>query len=299
MHARNKEAMWCLGSAIGLIVSTVLFSRRSKRETSLGVMTNARLEKDTSAPGRTEPKEMKQDASGSRAAAAAEQVLSTPGPGDKLPASMPEPARDGIALPPQKPPRPMRATDWMMAVFVMVLSLAAVYYAVKTNGHNQSQYQHMASSSQAALSAAEESVRSDQRAWVGLSLPKAYPLSKEGGGFAIKLQNFGKTPARNVLITDYVVIEDLDQLSGIQEAASHRPVAAGTLMPGNEFETNVWFKTSPEGVTSLAQGKVRAVNYALITYEDIFHHQHTTQSCFYWHGGLHMPLPCGGFNTVD
>jgi len=210
-----------------------------------------------------------------------------------------EPAINGTPLSLEPPPRPMRATEWIMAVSMLVLSLAAVYYAVTANSYNRSQYQLIASSSQAALSAAEESLRADQRAWVGLTPPTAYPLGKEGGGFAIKLQNFGKTPARNVLITDYVVIEDLDQLSGIQEAASSRPVAVGILMPGNEFETSVWFKTSPEGVSSVAQGKVRAVNYALITYEDIFHRKHTTQSCFYWQGGLHMPLPCGGFNTAE
>src|SRR5271165_6421679 len=210
-----------------------------------------------------------------------------------------EPTRDGPPFPPQPTPHSMRATDWIMAVSMLVLSLAAVYYAITANRYNRSQFQLMASSSQAALSAAEESMRGDERAWVGLPLPSAYPLSKQEGGFAIKLHNFGKTPARNVLITDYVVIEDLDQLSGIQEAESHRPISAGTLMPGNEFDTNVWFKTSPEGISSLAQGKVRAVNYALITYEDIFHRRHTTQSCFYWQGGLQAPRPCQEFNTVD
>jgi len=186
-----------------------------------------------------------------------------------------------------------------MAGSMLLLSLAVAYYAITAIRYNRSQFQLMVSSSQAALSAAEESMRSDERAWVGLPLPTAYPLSKQEGGFAIKLHNFGKTPARNVLVTDYVVIEDLDQLSGIQEAESHRPISAGTLMPGNEFDTNVWFKTSPEGISSLAQGKVRAVNYALITYEDIFHHRHTTQSCFYWQGGLQTPRPCEEFNTVD
>ena len=210
-----------------------------------------------------------------------------------------QPAREGTAVPQQLPPFPMRATDWMIAVSMVVLSLAAVYYVVTTNRYYRSQYQSMANSLQASLSAAEESMRSEQRAWVRLQLPTAYPLSREGGGFAIKLQNAGKTPARNVLITDYVAIEDLDQLSGLQEAASHRSIVAGTLTPGDEFDTSVWFKTSPEGISSLAQGKVRAVNYSLITYEDVFHHKHTTQSCFYWHGGMQTPLTCERFNTVE
>jgi hypothetical protein len=210
-----------------------------------------------------------------------------------------EPSRDGTLFPPQPSPRARKTTEWITAVAMTVLSLAAVYYAIKSNGSNRLQYQLAASSTQAVLAAAQETTRVDQQAWVGLPLPTAYPLSKEGGGFAIKLRNFGNTPALNVRITDYVVIEDLDQLDGMQEGESTRPMAAGTLMPGSDFDTDIGFRTSPEGVTSLAQGKVRAVNYAIVTYEDIYHRKHITQSCFYWHGGLHAPLPCDRFNTVE
>src|SRR5271157_3060750 len=112
--------MWRLGSAIGLIVSAVLFSRRSKRGTLPGVITGTRLENDASASRHADRKKMKQSGSVASREAAAEQTPSAPGSGDKLPASMPGPARDGTALPLQKPPRPMRATDWIMAVSVMV-----------------------------------------------------------------------------------------------------------------------------------------------------------------------------------
>ena len=263
--------MWCLGSSLALGMSAVLFGRRSNR-TSAGV-------------------------AGRELA-----VDPTPSAGDsshELPGLGREPAKAGTPSPVQKPFRTTRTTDWIIAASMMVLSLAVLDYAVKSDGYNRSQYQFMASSSQTAASVAEESMQTDQRAWVGLAPPAAYPLSREGGGFVIRLQNFGKTPARNVLVSDYVIIEELDQLSGMQEGASHGPMAAGTLMPGNGFSTEVRFKTSPEGVVSLAQGKVRAVNYALITYEDIFHHRHTTQSCSYWHGGLPMPLPCEKFNSVE
>jgi hypothetical protein len=221
------------------------------------------------------------------------EELDSPGP------HLAKPASDGSPLPPRPSPRPMRVTDWIMAVSMTVLSLAVTYYAVRSNGFGRSQYQLAASSTQAALVVAQETTRLDQQAWVGLPVPTADPLNREGRGFAIKVRNFGKTPALNVLITDYVVIEELDQLDGIQEGAFNRPMAAGTLMPGSEFDTDIGFRTSPEGVTSLAQGKVRAVNYALVTYEDIYHRKHTTQSCFYWHGGLRSPLPCEGFNTVE
>jgi len=264
--------MWCLGSSLALGMSAALLGCRSKRHTSPDVVSRKAV------------------------------VDATPFGGDSshaLPVLTREPAKAEATLPMRKLFRTTRTTDWIIATAMMVLSLAALYYAVRSDGYNRSQYQFMASTSQAAASVAEESMQTDQRAWVGLPQPAAYPLSREGGGFVIKLQNFGKTPARNVIISDYVIIEELDQLSGMQEAASHGPMAAGTLMPGSGFSTEVRFKTSPEGVASLAQGRVRAVNYALITYEDIFHRRHTTQSCFYWHGGLPMPLPCEKFNSVE
>ncbi len=210
-----------------------------------------------------------------------------------------EPA--GVEAPffPQPPASRMKTAQWITAAATTVLSLTAAYYAVTSNRNSRSRYQLLANSTRMALAATEESTRVDQQAWVGLPLPAAYPLTREGGGFAIKLRNFGKTPALNVFITDYVVIEDLDQLDGMQQEAANRPMAAGTLMPGGEFGTDIGFRTSPEGVAGLAEGKVRAVNYALITYEDIYHRPHTTQSCFYWHGGLRAPLPCEQFNTVE
>lgn len=206
------------------------------------------------------------------------------------------PVDDGV-LPP--PTRSMKTTDWILAIAMSVLAVAVAYYAVTFNRNSRWQYQLLASSSHAAAAAGLDEARTEQQAWVGLPLPTASPLSRGGGSFGIKLRNFGKTPALKVVITDYVVIEDLDHLGGIQDTVSSSPMAAGTLMPDSEFDTDIGFRTSPDGVTSLAQGKVRAVNYALITYEDIYHHKHTTQSCFYWHGGLRAPLPCEQFNTVE
>ncbi len=103
-----------------------------------------------------------------------------------------EAARGKTHFPPQPPPRPIKTTEWITAVAMTVLSLAAAYYAVRSNGFNRSQYQLAASSTQAALAAVQETTRTDQQAWVGLTLPVAYPLSRDGGGFAIKLRNFGK-----------------------------------------------------------------------------------------------------------
>jgi hypothetical protein len=183
-------------------------------------------------------------------------------------------------------------------VCLLVLALAVISGARKTIQYGRSQEQLLAHL-QAAPAGAEERMGADQRPWVGLIRPTVYPLGKQGGGFAVKLQNFGKTPAVSIFITDSVRLENLVDLSGMPEAADSHPVAVGTLMPYDRFDTDVWFKSSPEGLASLAQGKVRAVNYALIVYEDMFHRRHTTQSCFYWRAGLSAPLPCERFNSAE
>ena len=191
----------------------------------------------------------------------------------------------------QKSYRPMRATDWIVSACMVVLAVTAVYFALKSNEYHRARQQILVNSaSDVFRRGGLDRCRSAALDWTDAA-HRLLICPSAGGGFAIKLQNFGKTPALNVLITDYVSIEDLVQLTGMQEVANSTLLTAGTLMPDDRFDTNVWFKMSQEGLTSLARGKVRAVNYAQITYEDVFHHKHTTQSCFYWHGGLQTPLP--------
>lgn len=298
MRTRHRVALWSLAAAFGLLGGAVFCSRRSKRERSLGVMNGAHPVTGASVPLRDELPHIKRDKRGANAHAERPTPSIFPGSNDETRAPMLEPAKPETFWPGQEFRRPAKTTDWIIAISLLVLSLTAAYYTVMSTGRNR--YRPQASAIPATLAVTDKAGQAEQQAWVGLLLPTASPLSREGGGFAIKLRNFGQTPALKVLIADNVVIEDLDQPSGAQATVPDRsPMAAGTLMPGSEFATDIGFRTTPEGIISLAQGKVRAVNYALITYEDIYHRRHTTRSCFYWHGGLHTPLPCQEFNTVE
>ncbi len=297
MHIRNRSAIWCLGISVGLVAGAVL-SRRSAKRTILFLGHNhSDLDNGGSRRG-----PLLLDVIPGRGTAtfgaSAEPTPSVQGATDKLMNSHSEPGDDEPLFHLRRSRRPPRVTDWVIAVSMAVVALSAVYYVRKSNEDRRLQYQ-LWMSSRATAPGAAEWTGTDQRPWVGLPRPTASPLGKQGGGFVIRLQNFGKTPAINVFITDYVLLETLADLTGMQETADAHPVAVGILMPDDKFDTNVWFKTSPEGVTSVAQGKVRAVNYALIVYEDIFHHRHTTQSCYYWHGGLQAPLPCERFNNAE
>ena len=280
-------------------MNAVFSRRRPKRDIALETCTDRHLDNNAFPTDPTPPRElMSEGMTVSREAAVKVSISSLQDSRDERPVSVPGPMTNRQRVSQQKSFRPMRATDWIVSACMVVLAVTAVYFALKSNEYHRARQQILVNS-RATSSVAGDWIGADQRPWIGLTRPTAYPLTSAGGGFAIKLQNFGKTPALNVLITDYVSIEDLVQLTGMQEVANSTLLTAGTLMPDDRFDTNVWFKTSQDGITSLARGKVRAVNYAQITYEDVFHHKHTTQSCFYWHGGLQTPLPCERFNTVD
>jgi len=127
---------------------------------------------------------------------------------------------------------------------------------------------------------------------LSISILQDRPPEGTRGGFRLVLRNRGDTPALQTFVTDYVTIEELDKLTGEQDAPSHRPVAIGTLLPGDTYASDVWYETSSEGVQSVVAGKVRVVNYTLVSYEDPLRARHVTRKCFYWHGGLDAPLPC-------
>ena len=138
-----------------------------------------------------------------------------------------------------------------------------------------------------------------RKAGIGISVSLARPLETTQGGFFVVLQNFGSTPAVQTFVTDYVAIEELDRLSGEHDAPSQRPLAVGTLLPGDTHSIEVGFKTSAEGIRSIAAGHVRVVNYAVVSYEDMYHARHVAHACFYWHGGMAAPLACEEPGTAE
>jgi len=288
LQAKYKAPIWALGLSLGVIAGAALSSRRREDNKPLEMnLDSGRAVEDSKATG-VRPGEIGMQEPIVRRTGTAAFVPTVRCTDDEL---------QGLT-PLRRSPRSRRTLDWIVTASVLVLALTATYFTARTVSYQKSQYALMEGMND-KFSAAGESLRFEQRPWVGLSRPAVSALSQTGGGFVIHLKNSGRTPALNVLITDYVMIESLADLTGVQEPNSSHPLAAGTLLPDENFETNIWFKTSPEGVAGLAQGQVRAVNYAWITYEDIFHQRHTTQSCFYWHGGMQAPSPCERFNTVE
>ena len=273
--------LWSLAIASGLTVIAILYVRRSRSRPAFSVVSKASCVNDRPAPGSAEP--YKDEAAEA----------------DRARSRAPDISPTITATLPVQPSGTTNATRWAVIALLTVLSSVAIYNAFLSYRIDRATNQLLAHSPQAAGPGAAAATQEQQRAWIGLSVSKVYPLTRVGGGFVISLQNVGRTPALQASVTDYVVIEDLHHLTGAQEATSHSPMSLGTLAPGSGFNTDVWFKTSPDALSGLSGGEIRAVNYAVVTYQDIFHRTHTTQSCFYWHGGLPAPLPCEGFNTLQ
>jgi hypothetical protein len=299
LAGRDKRAVWRLGIASGLIAIGAISVRLAKRGPKSGVMYKRRPVNDGSVPFALESKKDESGKSVARRFGAAKRVESRSGFTDPPPLSVPENGANASPAFSITPSRTTTRTIVAIAVSLVLLALTAVYNAVELYRVYRLTTRLLTDTPHVVSAGAEEARQIEQRAWVGVSLPQTYPLTNDGGGFGIELRNYGKTPALQTFVTDYVVIEELDKLTGAPEAASDRPATVGTLMPGSAFTTDVRFKTIAEGIHSLSTGRMRVVNYALVTYEDIFHRKHTSRSCFYWHRGLLAALPCEDFNTTE
>jgi hypothetical protein len=193
--------------------------------------------------------------------------------------------------------RRVRNTVWAITIGALITAVATLFFGISLYRQMRKLSAQVTQSSEASRLAIQDGIRTDQRAWVGLTEATVHPLNGDGGGFTIKLQNTGKTPATDLKIADVITIEDTDALAPLQEP--NITTSAGTLLPGAVYTADVWFKTSPEVVAGLTQERLRAANYVYVTYKDVFKQTHTTKACFYWHGGMAKTKPCDRYNELN
>jgi len=193
--------------------------------------------------------------------------------------------------------RQRRVTSWITAIAALVAAIAVVGFGISLQRQLGKLHIQLVQSSEATTRMLQEEMRTDQRAWVGLTEATVRPLTASGGGFTIKLQNTGKTPALDLQVADVATIEDLDQAAPAQEP--NVTASAGTLMPGAVYTTDVWFTTSPDAVSGLTRDRLRAANYVYVTYKDVFQKTHATKACFYWRKSLPRVKPCDSYNELN
>ena len=199
--------------------------------------------------------------------------------------------------PEQFPSAQRRVTSWITAVGALVAALAVLAFGISLERQLGKLHTQLIQSAEATTRIMQDGMRTDQRAWVGLTEATVHPLTANGGGFTIKLQNTGKTPALDLQVADVATIEDLDQAGPQQEP--NVSASAGTLMPGGVYTTDVWFTTSPDAVSGLTKDRLRAANYIYVTYKDVFQKSHATKACFYWRKSLSHVRPCDNYNELN
>jgi hypothetical protein len=194
--------------------------------------------------------------------------------------------------------RRLRATDYIIAVVAVMVVVVVAYISVAFRRLTNNMTAQL-DQSVATMQELRQEVRVDQRAWIGLTEATIQPLTSDGGGFTIKLQNTGKTPALDVQVAAAITLEDIAQPLGPRAPNPAGGSSAGTMMPGSGYTTDVWFRTSPETLSSLAHEETRVVNLVLVTYKDVFQAPHSSTICFYWHSSVSRVMPCDSYNQLN
>ncbi len=192
---------------------------------------------------------------------------------------------DDLAMLGNEPPRRSNLALWL-AVAGIVLTLAAgVFFGLRLHRLE-------------TLVANDSAARLDeQRAWVGLAEAKPLPLTAEGGGFEIRLQNTGKTPAFDVKVAN--VCRFVAANEPLAPPAADSAISAGNLIPSASYLTDVWFSPPSGNADAFQSGDLRAVDLVLVSYKDIFQQQHTSKICFYWYGRLSNVRACDAYNELN
>lgn len=136
------------------------------------------------------------------------------------------------------------------------------------------------------------------RPWITLSDLVPQPLSTAPGSFAVALQNTGKTPALNVKIAATAQVTDTPNAGGLPPIGPVNRVS-GTLFPGSQFRTVLDFQPSQAVFAALFRGRGQLEVHVNVSYEDVQHHSHVTQSCWHWRPALRQMEPCSSFGAVN
>jgi hypothetical protein len=175
---------------------------------------------------------------------------------------------------------------------LMVMLVACFGVTISRRLQALTEAQH---ANQSAALGSQQLLRTEQRAWVGMMDAVALPLRPDGGGFAVKVQNTGKTPAFDVQFSAMIIFSDSEKLGGAEAPNQGVVTPLGTLLPGAAYTTNVLFRTSPEAVRALVNHEQRAVGWIWMSYTDVFKTPHASRNCFY----LSSVQPCETFNELN
>lgn len=191
-----------------------------------------------------------------------------------------------------------RMHDWIQTGCAVLAVVLVVFFGATLSRRVRALTEAQRSSQSAAL-ASQQLTRTEQRAWVGMMEAVPLPLRPDGGGFSVKVQNTGKTPALDVQFSAVITLADAEKLSNAEASDKGVATPLGTLLPGAAYTTEVLFRTSPEAVRALVKHEQRAVGWLRMTYTDVFQTPHSSRTCFYWYPDLKKVQPCESFQEMN
>jgi hypothetical protein len=194
--------------------------------------------------------------------------------------------------------RRIRAWHWFTVTAASILVIVVAYFGIAFEKQTKKAPLLM-TRSETARRIMQERFDAERRARVRLTEATVQPLSPDGGGFTITLQNTGETAALDLQVSAGITLEDDDQPAGLQKPNITAHCSAGTLMPGAVYTTNVWFRTSSDAMYGLTHDQLRAVNFIRISYEDVLQRSNAAEACFYWRSSLSAVKPCEGNNELN
>jgi len=186
---------------------------------------------------------------------------------------------------------------WLLAAGFLLLLAGMIYLGVQVQSQKQALAELTHTTTRTAPATADTRFL-EQRPWVAINDPVPLSLTTAPGSFAVSLQDSGKTPAVGVKVTASVPPGNLPAGFENQTVPQVNRVA-GALFPGAQYRTVLDFHFPPGVLAAIyrAQGQVEL--HINVTYEDIMHGAHTTQSCWTWHPALRSVEPCDGFGQVN
>jgi hypothetical protein len=145
------------------------------------------------------------------------------------------------------------------------------------------------------------SMKLDQRAWVGVSGVTANVKNDEPATFSIKIKNTGKTPANNV--TGICRFEIVPQ-NGFPDFTKLRSLSGETkniIPPLHDvtltFDTG--FCITNDVINQVTNGMMQTYIYGVIRYHDIFGYRHWTTFCYYFSPDMTKYYPYKEHNDID
>ena len=301
MRTTLKSLGWAVGVAAGASLCVALCRRQTSRATLRAIQIlpsqhgtfPVRRE-----PTRGQPSEFGRDSHMTcRPSGFSKLDISEASPGannDFLPAYINLPH---VRLPVPSGKRRTKFLRWTAALVLLLIALVSAYYVLGLRKRPAPPASSDFDSTRAAV--AQEAKPDEHRPWVSLSQTIPQPLTFTGGGFAIKLHNSGEHPAFEVRVRDVIRIEGNSEQPESPLIDRTPALMEGTLLPGGELTVSVRFRTSAATIAALQVGRVRVVNYLLVTYEDQSHRTHATQQCFFWLVGMQSPVACESHDLAN